>query len=56
MANDKIVESIEVLTDLVKKILAVQLLSAGLPKEEIRKRLHMNANELSDFLKGIKGV
>ena len=52
--NKQVTDPIKELVDLTKKTLALELLRAGVSKEDIRKRLHMDANELSSFLKGIE--
>ena len=38
---------------LLKQLLAIELYRAGLPQSEIRARLGINMNVLSDMLKGV---
>lgn len=52
--NKQNTDPISELRDLTKKLLALELFKAGIRKENIRKKLRMNANALSVFLKGIK--
>ncbi len=42
------------LTDLLKKILAVQLFQLGVPQVIICKRVGLSINAVNDLLKGIK--
>lgn len=54
--NKQSIESISETNDLLKKLLALELIKAGVSKENIRKKLCMNANALSTFLKGAKTI
>jgi len=40
--------------DLLKKLLALQLFTAGVSQGAIAKKLKMNLNRVNEFLKGIK--
>ena len=51
--NKRATDPIKDLTDLTKKLLVLELFKAGVSKESIRKKLRMNANEVSSFLKGV---
>jgi len=54
--NKQSTESIDEIKDLLKKLLALELIKAGVSKEDVREKLCMNANTLSVFLKGVKAA
>lgn len=57
MAKKKqLISPVSEITDLMKKLLALELIKAGVSKEGVREKLHIDANALSVFLKGVKVI
>jgi hypothetical protein len=53
MASRKSIADNE-LSDLLKKVLAIQLFQLGLPQAAIAKRVKLSINVVNELLKGIK--